>query len=116
MDGEHRQHQGLNNRAENSHQPTRRHERQRKRFKDPAQVQRFLAIHDPIDNLSHLRRDHRPVADYRNARTQAFQVWARSSARRWARNQKTAAIRREPHRVCLRPVWLSHAAMATASV
>ncbi|MFD1624835.1 hypothetical protein ACFSBS_09295, partial [Azospirillum griseum] len=32
--------------------------------------------HDPIANLFHLRRDHRPVADYRKARTQAFQVWA----------------------------------------
>jgi putative transposase len=30
---EHRQHQGLNNRAENSHQPTRRCERIMKRFK-----------------------------------------------------------------------------------
>ena len=73
---EHRQHKGLNNRAENSHQPTRRRERQRKRFKDPAQVQRFLSIHDPIANLFHLRRDHRPVAAYREARTLAFQVWA----------------------------------------
>ncbi|MCW2242386.1 transposase-like protein [Azospirillum canadense] len=39
---EHRQHKGLNNRAENSHQPTRRRERQMKRFKSPRQVQRFL--------------------------------------------------------------------------
>ena len=30
---EHRKHKGLNNRAENSHQPTRRRERQMKRFK-----------------------------------------------------------------------------------
>ena len=30
---EHRQHKGLNNRAENSHQPTRRRERIMKRFK-----------------------------------------------------------------------------------
>ncbi|MFD1627712.1 IS6 family transposase, partial [Azospirillum griseum] len=51
-------------------------ERQRKRFKDPGQVQRFLAIHDPITNLFHLRRDHRLVADYRKAHAQAFQVWA----------------------------------------
>src|SRR4051794_18370947 len=33
---EHRQHKGLNNRAENSHQPTRRRERQMKRFKSSA--------------------------------------------------------------------------------
>ena len=32
---EHRQHKGLNNRAENSHQPTRRRERQMKQFNQP---------------------------------------------------------------------------------
>jgi putative transposase len=34
---EHRKHKGLNNRAENSHQPTRRRERQMKRFKSAGQ-------------------------------------------------------------------------------
>jgi putative transposase len=38
---EHRQHRGLNNRAENSHQPTRRRERIMKRFKSAGQAQRF---------------------------------------------------------------------------
>ena len=37
---EHRQHKGLNNRAENSHQPTRRRERQMKQFKSAGQAQR----------------------------------------------------------------------------
>src|SRR6476660_3391824 len=55
---EHRQHKGLNNRAENSHQPTRRRERQMKRFKSARQAQRFLSAHDHIANLFHLRRDH----------------------------------------------------------
>jgi len=55
---EHRQHKGLNNRAENSHQPTRRRERQMKRFKSAGQAQRFLSAHDQISNLFHLRRDH----------------------------------------------------------
>src|ERR1051325_6159481 len=73
---EHRQHKGLNNRAENSHQPTRRRERQMKRVKSPGQAQRFLSAHDQIDNLFHLRRDHRPASQYRAARTQAFQTWA----------------------------------------
>ena len=40
------------------------------------QVQRFLSIHDPIANLFHLRRDHRPASDYRAARAQAFIAWA----------------------------------------
>ena len=55
---EHRQHKGLNNRAENSHQPTRRRERQMKRFKSAGQAQRFLSAHDQINNLFPLRRDH----------------------------------------------------------
>ena len=73
---EHRQHKGFNNRAENSHQPTRRRERQMKRFKSPGQAQRFLSAHDQINNLFHLRRDHRPARQYRAARTHAFQTWA----------------------------------------
>ena len=35
---EHRKHKGLNNRAENSHQPTRQRERQMKRFKSAGQA------------------------------------------------------------------------------
>ena len=73
---EHRQHKGLNNRAENSHQPSRRRERQMKRFKSAAQAQRFLSAHDGINNLFCLRRDYLPADQYRAARTQAFQTWA----------------------------------------
>jgi len=73
---EHRRHKGLNNRAENSHQPTRRLERQMKRFKSSGQAQRFLSAHDGINNLFHLRRHQVPAAQYRTARSQAFQVWA----------------------------------------
>ena len=73
---EHRQHKGLNNRAENSHQPTRRRERQMKRFKSAGQAQRFLSAHDQINNLFHLRRDHLPASEYRAARERAFEMWA----------------------------------------
>ena len=72
---EHRRHRGLNNRAENSHQPTRRRERQMKRFKSPGQVQRFLSAHHQINNLFHLRRDHVTATEYRAARAQAFAIW-----------------------------------------
>src|ERR687884_460856 len=72
---EHRRHKGLNNRAENSHQPTRRRERQMKRFKSAGQAQRFLSAHDQINNLFHLHRDHITASEYRAARTQAFQTW-----------------------------------------
>ncbi len=73
---EHRRHKGLNNRAGNSHQPTRRRERQMKRFKSAGQAQRFLSAHDGINNFFHLRRDQVPATQYRTAWTQAFQVWA----------------------------------------
>jgi transposase-like protein len=49
---EHRQHKGLNNRAEHSHQPTRRGERQMTRFKSARQVQPFFSIHDAAPTSS----------------------------------------------------------------
>ena len=71
---EHRKHKGLNNRAENSHQPTRRRERPIKRLKSPGQAQRFLSAHDGINNLFHLGRNQVPAPQHRTARSQAFQV------------------------------------------
>ena len=50
-----------------------------KRFKSPGQAQRFLSAHDPINNLFHLRRDHLTAAQYREARTRAFEIWAEVS-------------------------------------
>src|SRR5499427_9362279 len=73
---EHRQHKGLNNRAENSHQPTRRRERQMKQFKSARQAQRFLSTHDQINNLFYLRRDHVTAAELRASRSQRFHIWA----------------------------------------
>ena len=73
---EHRRHKGLNNRAENSHQPTRRRERQMKRFKSAGQAQQFLSAHDQINNLFYLRRDHVSATEYRAARRRAFAAWA----------------------------------------
>lgn len=72
---EHRSHKGLNNRAENSHQPTRRRERIMKQFKSPRQLQRFVSIHDPIANLFHLPRNTLTSADHRDLRNAATQIW-----------------------------------------
>jgi putative transposase len=80
---EHRQHKGLSNRAENLHQPTRRRERQMKRFKSPRQVQRFLSFHDPIANLFQFRCDRISAADYRAARKRAFDARAEVAGRAW---------------------------------
>uniref|UniRef100_UPI003B525B65 IS6 family transposase n=1 Tax=Roseovarius indicus TaxID=540747 RepID=UPI003B525B65 len=46
----------VNNRAEVSHQPTRRPERQQFRFKSPRSVQRFLSTHAAIANLFNVQR------------------------------------------------------------
>ena len=75
---EHRQHKGLNNRAENSHQPTRRRERIMKRFKSTRQAQQFLSVHDQVANLFHIPFPEFTTADFRRASPeQAFAVWAR---------------------------------------
>jgi hypothetical protein len=50
---EHRQHRYLNNRAENSYQPTRRRERRMQRFKSAGHAQRFLVAYGPI--AEHIR-------------------------------------------------------------
>ena len=73
---EHRQHKGLNNRAENSHQPTRRRERIMKRFKSVRQAQRFLSAHDQVANLFHIPYPESATASSRRAsRERAFAVW-----------------------------------------
>jgi putative transposase len=78
---EHRQHKGLNNRAENSHQPTRRRERVMKRFKSAGQVQRFLSVHDQVANLFHNPYPQSVTADVRRAsRERAFAVWREISS------------------------------------
>jgi putative transposase len=72
---EHRQHRGLNNRAENSHQPTRRRERIMKRFKSARQAQRFLSVHDQIANLFHIPYPESATAAARRAsRERVFAV------------------------------------------
>ena len=71
-----RQHKGLNNRAENSHQPTRRRERIMKRFKSPRQAQRFLSVHDQVANLFYIPYPKSATADLRRAsRKNAFAAW-----------------------------------------
>jgi putative transposase len=99
---EHREHKGLNNRAGNSHQPTRRRERQMKQFKSAGQAQRFLSAHDGINNLFHLRRGHLTASEYRAARTRAFKVWSdvsgvrRGLDRPWSRCRSVSLVASRP--------------------
>jgi len=65
---EHRQSRYLNNRAENSHRPTRRPERQMQRFKSLGQAQDFLSAHGFIYGHFHARRHLMSASTYRKTR------------------------------------------------
>ncbi len=67
--------QYANNRAEVSHQPTRQRERHMRRFKSPRQVQCFLSVHAPINNLFRVGRHLMQAAHYRLFRDRAFAAW-----------------------------------------
>jgi putative transposase len=72
---EHRQHRYLNNRAENSHQPTRQRERRMQGFKSPGQAQRFLAAYGPITQHFRPRRHLLPAPAYRQEMGKRFHTW-----------------------------------------
>jgi SAM-dependent methyltransferase len=72
---EHRQHRYLNNRAENSHQPTRPRERRRQRFTSPGQVQRFFSAYGPIAHHFRSRRHRLSAPEYRHEMRKRFQMW-----------------------------------------
>jgi putative transposase len=72
---DHRQHKGLNNRAENSHQPTRQRERAMRKFKSPAQAQRFLEPLGPIRDHFCPGRHRLPAGDYRTILRARFVTW-----------------------------------------
>jgi putative transposase len=62
---EHRQSRYLNNRAENSHQPTRQRERALKRFKSIRHAPRFLSAFSVISPHFRPRRHLLWAAEYR---------------------------------------------------
>lgn len=65
-----------NNRAENSHQHTRRRERQMQRFKSVRQAQRFLGLHGRIGNLFRYCRHQIAAKNHRLFRDRAFAIWS----------------------------------------
>jgi putative transposase len=71
----HRQHRYLNNRAENSHQPTRERERRMRRFKSARHAQRFVEVHGIVASHFRPRRHLFSAADYRKLRSKRFRVW-----------------------------------------
>jgi putative transposase len=72
---EHRQSKYLNNRAENSHQPTRQRERAMKRFTSPGHAQRFLSAFSGISPHFRPRRHRLHAEEYRREMGARFSTW-----------------------------------------
>jgi putative transposase len=72
---EHRSHKGLNNRAENSHQPTRQRERAMKGFRSTGAAQRFLSAFSRISPYFRPCRRLMTAPDYRAEMIVRFAIW-----------------------------------------
>ena len=64
-----------NNRAENSHQPTRRRERKMQRFKSPGSAQKFLSTHAAVYNTFNVQRHLTSAQTHRVLRAAAMTTW-----------------------------------------
>ena len=69
-----------NNRAENSHLPIRRRERQQQRFKSQASAQRFLTTHAAIYNTFNIQRHLISRPTLRRLHADADAAWAAAVA------------------------------------
>ena len=72
---EHRRSKYLNNRAENSHQPTRQRERAMKRFTSAGHAQRFLSAFSGISPHFRPRRHLLHAQEYRSEMANRFSTW-----------------------------------------
>jgi putative transposase len=64
-----------NNRAENSHQPTRRRERKMQGFKSRGSAQRFLSAHAAVYNNFNVQRHLTSASTHRGFRAAAMDTW-----------------------------------------
>jgi putative transposase len=69
-----------NNRAENSHQPTRRRERKMQRFKSPGSAQKFLSTHAAAYNTFNVQRHLTSAQTHRVLRAAAMTTWREAIA------------------------------------
>src|SRR5471030_1369424 len=69
-----------NNRAENSHQPTRRRERKMQRFKSPGSAQKFLSTHAAVYNAFNVQRHLTSAQTHRVFRAAALSTGRESVA------------------------------------
>jgi putative transposase len=73
--GRHERGQWRNNRAENSHQPTRRRERKMQGFKSVGSAQRFLSLHAAAYNTFNVQRHLTSARTHRAFRASAMNTW-----------------------------------------
>src|SRR6202045_3918240 len=71
----HERHRWRNNRAENSHQPTRRREKKMQGFKSVGSAQRFLSTHAATYNTFNVQRYLTSARTHRAFRASAMQAW-----------------------------------------
>jgi transposase-like protein len=64
-----------NNRAENSHQPTRRRERKMQGFKSWGSAQRFLSTHAAVHNTFNVQRHLASTRTHRTFGAAAMDTW-----------------------------------------
>lgn len=64
-----------NNPIEQSHRPTRQHERQQRGFRSRKRAQGFLNLHARISNLQHPARSTQPATTRRHFQQQGFSTW-----------------------------------------
>ena len=76
---EHRAHKRLNNRAENSHVPLRKRERQMQGFRSPGGLQRFVSVFSALRNLFVPPARRRSALATRLHRLEAFGEWRRAA-------------------------------------
>jgi len=76
----HERRQRRNNRAENSHQPTRRRERKMQRFKSARSAQRFLSAHSAVHNTCNVQRHLVSRKTMKQLRAEAFASWRHVTA------------------------------------
>ena len=69
-----------NNRAENSHQPTRRREGKMQGFKSAGSAQRFLSAHAAIQNTFYVQRHLTSATTHRAFRATAMNTWREAVA------------------------------------
>ena len=80
IEGRHERGRWKNNRAENSHQPTRRRERKMQRFKSAGYAQRFLSSHAAVYNTFNVQRHLTSAQTHRTLRAAAMNTWCEAAA------------------------------------